>query len=253
MKITRVLLVGVVAVAAALAGAVMLGSTTAGVKSTYYACADATTGALRRVPAEERCEEGEERLVWSDGQSEPTPALKDISCEISFSGKLFVKNIKSYSGFDSALVLPDGCATTWSGMTNVKLKATVTFERSVAGKFKWIESQIGFGSLQFTTDKNCHGPEWGCTPAPGTLNDGAAGAQLNILYGSCTNGVTNPCEVNIRFAGTEYLKDGEPLFVWVVIARIYSPGQDNTYSEWDKSQDGGQVTVTGVLTFDELK
>jgi hypothetical protein len=125
MKITRVLLVGVVAVAAALAGAVMLGSTTAGVKSTYYACADATTGALRRVPAEERCAEGEERLVWSDGQSEPTPAPPTTACVLEASGTW--QEYKESGDLHSLFAVPgDDCQPKWVGVTTFEIEYTLT-------------------------------------------------------------------------------------------------------------------------------
>ena len=86
MKPFRSIFVAIIAIAAALSGAVFFGNATAGVKATYYACADADTGALRRVPAEESCLEGEERLVWSDGQPEPTPAPPSKVCAFEASG-----------------------------------------------------------------------------------------------------------------------------------------------------------------------
>jgi len=73
MRLMRIGIIAVVVVTAALAGGVMMGTADAGKTATYYACADGATGALRRVPPEEPCADGEERLVWSDGQPEPTP------------------------------------------------------------------------------------------------------------------------------------------------------------------------------------
>ena len=85
MKSLRLLLIVPIAIASLLAGSVLTGNTNAGKTATYYACADSDTGTLRLVQPEEPCAEGEERLVWSDGQPQSTPVpLKTTSeCEAS--------------------------------------------------------------------------------------------------------------------------------------------------------------------------
>jgi uncharacterized protein YjbI with pentapeptide repeats len=83
MKNLRLLLIVPIAIASLLAGSVLTGNTNAGKTATYYACADSDTGTLRLVQPEEPCAEGEERLVWSDGQPQSTPVpIKTTSeCE----------------------------------------------------------------------------------------------------------------------------------------------------------------------------
>ena len=251
MKVLRVGAIAVAVLVAALAGSVMLGGANAGVPATYYACADTETSVLRRVDPEGRCAEGEERLVWSDGQPTPEPAAKQRSCSISFQGDLFEKNIADYSGFDAALLESSGCAPGWSGMTRVEITATITYERNSADSFAWIEPQIDFGGISLSTTKNCSGPEWGCIPAPGRLSDGAAGAQLSKRYGDCKSGRENPCTVKVAFSATEFLESGQPLYAWINIARIVTP--ESGYQSWDRSQDGSRVVVTGEIVLTEAR
>lgn len=183
----------------------------------------------------------------------PTQKLGSQSCEIQYSSLLFAKNIKSYSGFDLAFVLPNGCAPTWTGMTEVRLDVTVKFERVGGGKLKWIDSNVGFVNLGFVTSTDCQGPEWGCPPAPGRLSDAAANAQLYSLYEDCLSNVFNPCEVQIRFSAMDYLERSQPLFPWVAINRINVPGPNKSYEKWDRSQNGGTLTVSGTLSFDQVQ
>ena len=85
LKHLRLLLIVPIAITSLLAGSVLTGNINAGKTATYYACADSATGTLRRVQPEEPCAEGEERLVWSDGQPQSTPVpMKTTSeCEAS--------------------------------------------------------------------------------------------------------------------------------------------------------------------------
>ena len=199
------------------------------------------------------CSDSTELLASGTSSAQATQEPGTHSCEIEHNSLLFAENIKSYSGFDAALVLPQGCAPEWDGMTEITLDASVKFERASGSKFKWIESQIPFANLSFTTDTDCQGPEWGCTPAPGRLSDAAAAAQLESLYGDCPGKIRNPCEVQIRFAATDYLTQLQPLFLWVSINRINVPGPNLDYSKWDPSQRGGTLTVVGTLNFSQVQ
>lgn len=126
MKPFRSIFVAIIAVAAALSGAVFFGNTTAGVKATYYACADADTGALRRVPAEEGCLEGEERLVWSDGQPEPTPAPPSKVCAFEASGTW---QEGRQEGFHNMFAIPGlACKPGWLGATVLETDYVLTVE-----------------------------------------------------------------------------------------------------------------------------
>ena len=199
------------------------------------------------------CSGSTEPLASGASSDQATQKPGTYSCEIEHNSLLFAENITSYSGFDAALVLPQGCTPDWTGMTEITLDASVKFERVSGKKFKWIESQIPFANLSFTTDTDCQGPEWGCTPAPGRLSDAAAAAQLESLYGDCPGKIRNPCEVQIRFAATDYLTQLQPLFLWVSINRINVPGPNLDYSKWDPSQRGGTLTVVGTLNFSQVQ
>lgn len=199
------------------------------------------------------CSDSTEPLASGASSAQATQKPGTYSCDIEHNSLLFVENTKSYSGFDAAVVLPQGCAPDWTGMTEITLDASVKFERVSGKKFKWIESQILFANLLFTTDTDCQGPEWGCTPAPGRLSDAAAAAQLESLYGDCLGKIRNPCEVQIRFAATDYLTQLQPLFLWVSINRINVPGPNLDYSKWDPSQRGGTLTIVGTLNFSQVQ
>ena len=141
MKTFRVLIVGVIATVAALAGTVMLGDTTAGTKATYYACADATTGALRRVQPEETCLEGEERLVWSDGQQEPTPAPPSTICRMNASGSW--QEFQEQGAHNMFSVPGVECSPKWMGLTIFEIEYTLTttnFTRGYIGQGYGISS-----------------------------------------------------------------------------------------------------------------
>lgn len=81
MKNLRLLLIVPIAITSLLVGSVLTGNINAGRTATYYACADAASGALRRVQPEVPCAEGEERLVWSDGQPQTTPVPMKTTSE----------------------------------------------------------------------------------------------------------------------------------------------------------------------------
>lgn len=248
MKSIRIVIIATAVITAGLAGAVMMGTADAGKTATYYACADANTGALRRVPAEERCADGEERLVWSDGQPEPTPAPGAISCDISFSGSIFVKNIVDYAGFDVVPVNDAGCAPTWTGMTNVTFKITITLNRK-GGSPAWIEKQMPLFNSQFTSSTKCHGPEWGCPEIQG-LNDGAV--QTNTTYGDCQSGY-DPCTVAVTYDAMATLKEGTNVYLWVATNRPNQPGPDGSWSTWDPTILGSALTVSGSMTLQQVR
>ena len=126
MKLFRSIFVAIVAVAAALSGAVFFGNATAGVKATYYACADADNGALRRVSAEESCLDGEERLVWSDGQPEPTPAPPSKVCSFEVSGTWQEGMQKGSYNFFAIPQLE--CEPGWLGPTVLETDYVLTVE-----------------------------------------------------------------------------------------------------------------------------
>ena len=92
-------------------------------------------------------------------------------------------------------------------------------------------------------------PDWSSV----VRSDAAAAAQLESLYGDCSGNIRNPCEVQIRFAATDYLTQLQPLFLWVSINRINVPGPNLDYSKWDPSQRGGTLTVVGTLNFSQVQ
>jgi hypothetical protein len=248
MKAIRIAIIATAVLAAALAGAVMMGTADAGKVATYYACSDATTGALRRVPAEERCAEGEERLVWSDGQPEPTPGPGATSCDISFSGAIFVKNIVNYAGFDAVPVNDAGCAPTWTGMTNVTFKITITLNRK-GGSPGWIEKAMPLFNSSFTSGTKCNGPEWGCPEIQG-LNDGAV--QMNTTYGDCKSGY-DPCTMTVSYDAMATLKEGTNVYLWIATNRPKQPGDDGSWSTWDPTILGSTLKVTGQMSLQQVK
>ena len=248
MRLMRIGIIAIAVITAALAGAVMMGTADAGKTATYYACADATTGALRRVPAEERCAEGEERLVWSDGQPEPTPAPGALTCDVGFSGSIFVKNIVDYAGFDAVPVNQEGCAPTWTGMTNVTFKITITLNRK-GGSPGWIEKQMPLFNSLFTSNTNCHGPEWGCPEIQG-LNDGAV--QMNTTYGDCKGGY-DPCTVTVSYDAMATLKEGTNVYLWVATNRPNQPGDDGSWTTWDPTILGSTLKVSGQMNLQQVK
>ena len=248
MKFVRMVIIATAVLTAGLAGAVMMGTADAGKTATYYACADATTGALRRVPAEERCADGEERLVWSDGQPEPTPAPGAISCDVGFSGSIFVKNIADYSGFDMVPVNRAGCAPTWTSMTNVTFKITITLNRK-GGNPGWIEKGMPLFNSWFTSGTKCKGPEWGCPEVQG-LNDGAV--QMNTTYGDCKGGY-DPCTVTVSYDAMATLKEGTNVYLWIATNRPNQPGDDGSWSTWDPTILGSALKVSGSMTLQQVR
>ena len=247
MRFMRIGIIAVAVVTAALAGAVMMGTADAGKTATYYACADATTGALRRVPAEERCADGEERLVWSDGQPEPTPAPASITCKVAFSGKIFVKNIVDYVGSDSVPVNDAGCTPTWTGNTNVVFNITITLDRKGDGP-GWIQKQMPLFNTSFSSGTNCQGPEWGC-PEIRSLNETV---QVNTTYGDCT-GSYEPCVTKGAYDEIALLRQGTDVYLWVSVNRNYEPGDDGSWSTWDPTILGSALKVSGSMTLQQVK
>jgi hypothetical protein len=185
MKTARFLLVGFIAIAAALAGTVMLGNTTAGTKATYYACADAATGALRRVAPEATCLEGEERLVWSDGQQEPTPAPQSTVCKLNASGSWQEFNEQ---GAHNMFAVPGvECAPKWTGVTTFEIEYVLTSSNFTGG---YIGQGYGISSTRA-----------GCDVATG-FNDcaglGSGAATPRFTPENCSS--NNPCV--IKFSGS---------------------------------------------------
>lgn len=200
------------------------------------------------------CSDSTVPLASDASSDQATQEPPTYSCEIKHSGMLFVENIKSFSGFDLSFVLPNGCAPEWNGMTEVTLDTRIKFERVSNSKFNWIQPQILFANLGFTTGLDCRGPEWsGCPPAPGRLSDDAAAAQLESLYGECLGNIRNPCEVQVHFAATDFLTQDQPIYLWVAVNRIKVPGSDLKYRKWDASQLGGTLTVVGTLNFSQVQ
>lgn len=247
MRFMRIGIIAVVVVTAALAGGVMMGTADAGKTATYYACADATTGALRRVPAEEPCADGEERLVWSDGQPEPTLAPGATSCDTSFSGKIFGRDVDDNGGYDAVPVNKPGCESAWTGMTNVTFTITISINRE-GGSPSWIQNQMPLFNSYFTSGMKCDPAEIAqCGEIP-SLN----ATQLTTTYGDCENGY-DPCTMTVSYDAMATLKEGTNVYLWIATNRPNQPGDDGSWSTWDPTILGSALKVSGSMTLQQVR
>jgi len=209
VKVLRVGAIAVAVLVAALAGSVMLGGANAGVPATYYACADTETGVLRRVDPEVRCAEGEERLVWSDGQPEPTPPPPSHSCSFSDTlewggtyadGKLPI-NILVASG--------KGCTPDWVGLTRVHLEYTLKMS-NVGG--------AGAGGQGWSTASDARE----CTAARGYNNCPPLPGAATPTWSSADCG-GDSCTISREIEATWTRSSGERLHV--LIERLNFDGE----------------------------
>ena len=247
MRFMRIGIIVVAVVTAALAGAVMMGTADAGKTATYYACADSATGALRRVPPEEPCADGEERLVWSDGQSEPTPPPGAKACDIDFSGNIFSRDIDDNGGYDAVPVNKTGCEPSWTGITNVTFTITISMNRA-GGSPGWIESQMPLFNSYFTSGIECDPAEIAQCGEISSLN----ATQLTTTYGDCENGY-DPCTMTVSYDAMATLKEGTNVYLWIATNRPNQPGDDGSWSTWDPTILGSTLKVSGSMNLQQVR
>jgi hypothetical protein len=247
MKFVRIVVIVTAVLTAALAGAVMMGTADAGKTATYYACADATTGALRRVAAEEPCVEGEERLVWSDGQPEPTPTPGATTCDISFSGRIFGSDIDDNGGYDAVPVNTQGCMLSWTGVTDVNFTVSISLNRK-GGSPNWIEKQMPLFNSYFTSGIKCNPAELAQCGDIASLNQ----TQLTATYGDCDSGY-DPCTMTVTYDGMATLKQGTDVYLWIATNRPNQPGDDGSWSTWDPTILGSALKVSGTMNLLQIR
>jgi hypothetical protein len=240
MRFMRTGIIVVAVLTAALAGAVMMGTADAGKTATYYACADATSGALRRVPAEERCADGEERLVWSDGQQEPTPPPGGATCAIEVNETIFPK-LTDVPFSEIAATKP--CTAKWDGPTRITVKMTLKIIRAHDPKPDWITDDFNVAMLYLVNMPecaSCHEP----------FNAGI----VQPTYSECdSTGLL--CTVEISFSGVTTLTAGIPIQLWLEERLEGTKFQNNQGDVLvnDESIIGATIKATGSLQAQQIK
>ena len=238
MKSLRAILVLVVVVVAALAGAVMSGTADAGKPATYYACADAATGVLRRVDPEVRCAEGEERLVWSDGEPEPTPR-KSTSCTVAVSTVPFSK-MTDVPFQEIAATAP--CETRWDGAARVTIRMSVALARIADPRPDWLTDEYVVAMVYLVNAPDCAG----CHES---FNAGVE----QPTYAKCKD--SGPvCTLEFSYTGVTTVTSGTPIRLFLE-ARLESTKYQDAQGDvvvYDDSIVGATLSATGTMPIEQV-
>lgn len=237
MRYVQIIIIAVVIMTAGLAGAVMMGTADAGKTATYFACADATTGVLRRVPAEERCADGEERLVWSDGQQEPTPPPSIIKCLIEVNETIF-PNLTDVPFAEIAATKP--CTLNWDGPTRITIKMTIEIIRIHDPRPDWITNEFNPITIHLINMPDCS----------------YCHQQFNESISQPTYSKCDPtmltCSVDLNFNGVTTLTASTPIQLWLG-ARLEITKSKDELLVYDESIFGATLKVTGSLQAQQIK
>jgi len=240
MRFMRIGIIAIVVVTAALAGGVMMGTADAGKTATYYACADGTTGALRRVPPEEPCADGEERLVWSDGQPEPTPPPGGTKCAIQVNQIVFPE-LTDVPFSEISATKP--CTAKWDGPTRITVKMTLEVIRTADPRPDWITNDFNVAMVYLVNAPDC-----------ATCHEQFNAGVVQPTYAACAlNNLV--CRVELNFSGVTSLTSGVPIQLWLEARLEGTKFQSNQGDVvvYDESVIGATVKATGVLQAEQIK